>query len=258
MTLGALSFTEACALALAAAHTPDVSEADLRASIAATDGSFAASGASQSQARQALDDALVGSRPSHGLKILLATGALTTLIPPLARTVALSQESGRRHKDVWEHTLAVIDGVRPELSLRMSALLHDIGKPDTLRFSKEKGATFHNHPAVGANLAKAALREMRWDASRCDEVVWLVAHHLRPAEHSSAWSDSAVRRFVRECGDRAQLLIELSRADLTTRNPVKRARARDNADSLEAKMRRVIASDAAPRALVKGFGNWLA
>lgn len=193
-------------------------------------------------------------RPSRGLRVLEASGALMAAIPPIADIITLSQEPGRRHKDVWEHTLAVVDGTPPIPSVRLAALLHDIGKAATLRYVQGKGATFHGHPMVGARLASAVLA----DAGCPDDgVVWLVEHHLRPAEHSSVWSDSAVRRFVRDCGPRANELMLLSRADLTTRNPIKRRRANENADTLVARMEAVIAEDAVPPALRKGFGTWL-
>lgn len=197
---------------------------------------------------------LACERPSRGLRVLEASGALTAAIPPVADIITLSQEPGRRHKDVWEHTLAVVDGTPPMPSVRLAALLHDIGKAATLRYVPGKGATFHGHPTVGARLARAVLA----DAGCADDgVVWLVEHHLRPAEHSHVWSDSAVRRFIRDCGPMAQELMLLSRADLTTRNPIKRRRANENADTLVARMEAVIAEDAIPPALRKGFGTWL-
>lgn len=192
--------------------------------------------------------------PSRGLRLLEASGALTAVFPPIADIITLSQEPGRRHKDVWEHTLAVVDGTPPVPSVRMAALLHDIGKAATLRYVKGKGATFHGHPTVGARLAENVLSAA---GARDEHVVWLVEHHLRPAEHSAAWTDSAVRRFVRECGHRTADLLALSRADLTTRNPAKRKRAVDNADALVERMEAVIAEDAIVPALRTGFGTWL-
>ena len=202
----------------------------------------------------AVRSSLACTVPSRGLRLLEASGALTVIIPPIADIITLSQEPGRRHKDVWEHTLAVVDGTPPIPAVRLAALLHDVGKAATLRYVRGKGATFHGHPMVGAKLASAVLA----DASEPDEhVVWLVEHHLRPAEHSAQWTDSAVRRFVRDCGPRAGDLLALSRADLTTRNPIKRKRAVDNADTLVSRMETVIAEDAVPQALRKGFGTWL-
>ena len=139
----------------------------------------------------------------------------------------------------------------------LAALLHDIGKPDTFKLIEGKGPTFYNHPIVGARITEAVLRDAKVSQSLIDDVSWLVAHHLRPAEHSSGWSDSAVRRFVKECGPRASDLMILSRSDLTTRNPAKIRAAHKNADALLAKMERVIAEDAMPPLLKKGFGNWL-
>lgn len=202
-----------------------------------------------------LETVVTSPNPTPGLRMMLAAGSLQTVIPPVSDMIALSQESGRRHKDVWEHTLAVVEGVPPVTHIRLAALMHDIGKPATLRFVKGKGATFHNHPAVGARITDEIFKDLR--VRRYDDVTWLVAHHLRPAEHSSEWTDSAIRRFIKECGDRAADLMSLSRADLTTRNPAKIRRARDNADALCSRMESVIESDSRPKLLMKGFGDWL-
>lgn len=212
---------------------------------------------SSQEAFEALSVILTEKNPTLGLRVFHACGALDLVIPTVEDMIALSQEPDRKHKDVWEHTLAVISGVPNTLTLRLAALMHDIGKPATFKIVAGKGPTFHNHPIVGARLTESMLRDAKSPVSLTESVSWLVAHHLRPAEHSEEWSDSAVRRFVKECGDRASDLMALSKADLTTRNPVKIKRAQKNADALLAKMERVIAEDAVPQALRKGFGDWL-
>lgn len=209
------------------------------------------------EAYAALSVILTEKNPTLGLRVFHACGGLSLVIPHIDALISLSQEPGRKHKDVWEHTLAVVEGVPNSLILRLAALLHDIGKPQTFKVIPGKGPTFYNHPIVGASITEESLRDSKVDKSIITDVSWLVSHHLRPAEHSDEWSDSAVRRFVKECGPRSSDLMALSRADLTTRNPAKIRSARRNAEALLTKMERVIAEDAVPQALRKGFGNWL-
>lgn len=257
MTLDIASQRELAELACWAADHPEPDGRELAAAEAAAYSVADKREMLHAEAFAALQRVLIGRNPAAGLRLLAACGVLELMVPHVQQMIALSQESGRRHKDVWEHTLAVVQGVPAAPVLRLAALLHDVGKPATYRFSREKGATFHGHPQVGADIARALLAEAHCSPDDRDRVTWLVANHLRPAEHSSAWSDSAVRRFVRDCGDRAADLLSLSRADLTTRNPAKIRRARDNAASLTSRMEAVIAEDALGQPLLKGFGTWL-
>jgi poly(A) polymerase len=176
-------------------------------------------------------------------KLIVAPGAGTALagvvrsgladhfIPELP-ALAMEQDPNQRHKDVLAHTLAVVDRARPDLVLRLAALFHDIGKPDTRQFGKD-GVSFHHHEVVGARLTRKRLKALRYPREVVDDVSRLVFLHLRPHTLKMGWTDSAVRRYVRDAGPLLDRLNELVRCDVTTANP-RRARAIQNRiDELE-------------------------
>ena len=204
--------------------------------------------------RPILDDLLCGPKVADGLELLLKFDVLYALFPELSNLKGMDDEGGL-HKDVWEHTKAVVAGVPPEVDLRWGALMHDIGKARTRRV--ERGhVTFHNHDRVGARMVDALHDRTRLfmnDVALLRTVRYLVLEHLRPAGYNPDWTDSAVRRLVTECGDVRffEKLMALSRADLTTKNPKKRERCLARALELEARVAQVIAIDTAPR-LPKG------
>src|SRR5690606_8223181 len=152
------------------------------------------------------------------------------------------------HKDVYQHSLTVLDqaieleGSRnpdaaPDLVLRLAAILHDIGKPATKRVEAGGVVTFHHHDIEGAKLARKRLRELRFDKDTITRVSRLIELHLRFFGYSeAAWSDSAVRRYVRDAGDQLEQLHILTRADVTTRNRRKADRLAFAYDDLEARI----------------------
>ena len=152
------------------------------------------------------------------------------------------------HKDVYEHSLTVVnqaialektrrpDAV-PDVALRLAALLHDIGKPATRRLEPGGGVTFHHHDVKGARLARKRLRALRFDAATTDAVCLLIELHLRFFGYAEgAWTDSAVRRYVRDAGDQLERLHILTRADVTTRNKRKANRLRSAYDDIESRI----------------------
>lgn len=204
--------------------------------------------------RAILDDLLCAERPGDGLELLLRFDVLYALFPELSDLKGMGDEGGL-HKDVWEHSKAVVSGVPAELDLRWGALMHDIGKARTRRV--ENGhVTFHNHDRVGARMVDSLHNRTNLfqdDVRLLRTVRYLVLEHLRPAGYNPEWTDSAVRRLVTECGDVRffEKLMLLSRADLTTKNPRKRDRALARALELERRVGEVVALDNAPR-LPKG------
>jgi poly(A) polymerase len=157
--------------------------------------------------------------------------------------LALERDEHHRHKDVYEHTLTVLEqsidlehrlGNGPDFVSRFAALMHDVGKPRTRRFLGDGTVTFHHHDVVGAKMTKKRMRALRFSNDEIDAVSTLVELHLRFHGYGSGeWTDSAVRRYVRDAGDQLERLHILTRADSTTRNPRKAERLRRAYDHLE-------------------------
>lgn len=162
---------------------------------------------------------------------LVRTGLADHIVPELAE-LEMAQDPIHRHKDVLAHTIAVVEKTEPKLELRLAALLHDIGKPATRQFS-DSGATFHHHEVVGARMARQRLRELRYPKQVVNDVGQLVFLHLRPHTFKMGWTDSAVRRYVRDAGHLLDDLNQLVRCDVTTRNPARATEIQNRIDDLE-------------------------
>jgi poly(A) polymerase len=172
--------------------------------------------------RDELDKLLVVDDPSAGLWFLVDTGLADLFLPELS-AMRLEQDPIHRHKDVLAHSIAVTANTRPERVVRLAALLHDIGKPRT-RAIGPNGVSFHHHEVVGARMARKRMTALRYSKDDIDAVAKLVELHLRFHTYKMGWTDSAVRRFVRDAGDQLERLVELTRCDCTTRN-VRKAKA---------------------------------
>jgi poly(A) polymerase len=136
---------------------------------------------------------------------------------------------------VLAHTIAVVAKTSPRLKLRLAALLHDVGKPGTRGYGPQ-GVTFHYHDVVGARMARARLNALRYPNDVVDDVSGLVELHLRFHTYRMGWTDSAVRRYVRDAGPLLDDLNELTRSDCTTRNAKKAAALSHRMDELEARI----------------------
>jgi poly(A) polymerase len=143
-----------------------------------------------------------------------------------------------RHKDVWLHTLAVLERTEEDLDLRLAALLHDIGKPKTRRIGPE-GVSFHHHEVVGADMAAERLRALRYPNATVATVEQLIRQHHRFHTYRLGWTDSAVRRYVRDAGPLLGKLNALVRADCTTRNPARARVLARRMDELEARIQQL-------------------
>jgi poly(A) polymerase len=189
--------------------------------------------------RDELSKLICSEQPRRGLEILVRTGLADQCLPELSRLAETVDEHGR-HKDVYAHTLTVLEQAialepdGPDLVLRLAALLHDIGKPDTKKLQPGGKVSFHHHEVVGAKLAKARLTALRYPKDVIDDVTELVRLHLRFHGYAEdEWTDAAVRRYVRDAGHLLDRLHRLTRSDCTTRNAAK-ARALATAyDALE-------------------------
>jgi poly(A) polymerase len=207
------------------------------------------------QLRAATEAILMSSGVPAGLQWLEEAGALATLLPELHATVNFSQEAGRRHKDVWEHTKQVVWQAAGRPLVRWAALLHDIGKVKTRTFTDDGKVHFHRHSEVGARMFEDISRRFRFDRESSRTLRFLILHHLRPNQYVASWTDSAVRRFEREMGSYLPDLLDLSRADITSRRPGKRQLALCNIDALSGRIGEVRAADALRPPLPGGIGD---
>ncbi|MCU1498832.1 MAG: putative tRNA nucleotidyltransferase [Acidimicrobiales bacterium] len=181
--------------------------------------------------RDELDKLLVVPDPSAGLWFVVDTGLAALFLPEL-EAMRLEQDPVHHHKDVLAHTIAVVAKTRPERIVRLAALLHDVGKPKTRSFTDD-GVTFHHHEVVGARMARDRMQALKYSGDDIEAVRQLVYLHLRFHTYGMGWTDSAVRRFVRDAGDQLSNLIELTRCDCTTRNQRKAAALSRRMDELE-------------------------
>ena len=198
---------------------------------------------SAERVRDELSKLLLTDSPRAGLEVLVDSGLAAHVLPELA-LLREERDEHRRHKDVYQHSLTVLEqaidlekfrhpGEPPNLVNRLAALLHDIGKPVTKKFEGGQ-VTFHHHDVVGAKMVKKRLKALRFDNNTVDRVAKLIELHLRFFGYADqGWSDSAVRRYVRDAGEELELLHILTRADVTTRNQQKADRLAFAYDDLE-------------------------
>jgi poly(A) polymerase len=204
---------------------------------------------SAERVRDELSKLLLSDRPRVGLTLLVDTGLADLVLPELP-ALRLEIDEHHRHKDVYEHSLTVLEQAidlearlpdgGPDLVTRLAALLHDIGKPKTRRFEPGGGVSFHHHDVVGAQLARKRLTALRFPGAVVDDVAKLVELHLRFHGYGGGeWTDSAVRRYVRDAGPLLDRLHVLTRADCTTRNQRKALALAQAYQSLEDRIARL-------------------
>ncbi|WAL76420.1 CCA tRNA nucleotidyltransferase [Kitasatospora sp. YST-16] len=186
-----------------------------------------------------LNKLLLAEHPVKGLRLLVDTGLADHVLPELP-ALRLESDEHHRHKDVYEHSLTVLEQAialeteGPDLVLRLAALLHDIGKPRTRRFESDGRVSFHHHEVVGAKMTRKRMRELKYSNELVNEVAKLVELHLRFHGYGGGeWTDSAVRRYVTDAGPLLSRLHKLTRSDCTTRNKRKAAALARTYDSLE-------------------------
>lgn len=201
--------------------------------------------------RDELVKLILAPQPRRGLTLLVDTGLAAFVLPELP-ALALERDEHHRHKDVYEHTLTVLEQAiaqegrlgGPDFIVRFAALMHDVGKPRTRRFVDDGTVTFHHHDVVGAKLTRKRMQALRFPKDDIDAVASLVELHLRFHGYGSGeWTDAAVRRYVRDAGDQLERLHILTRADCTTRNQRKAERLQRTYDDLEARIERLSAEE---------------
>jgi poly(A) polymerase len=185
---------------------------------------------------------LQASEPSAGLTLVVDTGIAEVFIPELP-ALRLEQDPVHRHKDVLRHTIAVVERCdADDLTLRLAALMHDVGKPATREFTAD-GVRFHHHEEEGARLATKRLKELRYPNGVVDDVAQLVRLHLRFHSYKEGWTDAALRRYIRDAGGPGPQLDRLNalvRADCTTRNEAKAKALAALQDDLELRIARLV------------------
>ena len=194
---------------------------------------------------------LMSDNPRRGITILVKTGLAELVLPEIPK-LQLEIDEHHHHKDVYEHSLTVLEQAMAleerlggkNLVIRLAALLHDIGKPKTRALIPGGGVSFHHHEIVGARLAKERLKKLRFSNEVIDDVETLIALHLRFHGYGAGeWTDSAVRRYVRDAGSLLTHLHVLTRADCTTRNQRKAERLAATYDELEARIEKLAAEE---------------
>ena len=186
-------------------------------------------------------------KPSIGLDILQQSGLMTFVFPEISVMYGLDQSNEYHHKDIFYHTLEVVDNaaqLSDKLDLRLAALVHDIAKPKTRRLSKSKGYTFYGHDDVGARMLKGISTNMKFSNSTRDYITKLTSLHLRPISLAKKdVTDSAIRRLIVDAGKEIDDLMKLCRADITTKNPKNITKYLGNFDRVEKRMNEVIEID---------------
>ncbi|MFK0289097.1 CCA tRNA nucleotidyltransferase [Streptomyces sp. NPDC090442] len=184
---------------------------------------------SAERVRDELNKLILAPHPRKGLRLLVDSGIADRVLPELP-ALRLESDEHHRHKDVYEHTLTVLEQAidleddGPDLVLRLAALLHDIGKPKTRRFESDGRVSFHHHEVVGAKMTKKRMTALKYSNDMIKDVARLVELHLRFHGYGTGeWTDSAVRRYVRDAGPQLDRLHKLTRSDCTTRNKRKAA-----------------------------------
>jgi len=190
-----------------------------------------------------------------GLQWMHDSGVLAAVLPELEATVDFSQEAGRRHKDVWEHTKLVVRQSVPQPAVRWAALLHDVGKVPTRVLLPDGRVTFHRHAEIGARMFDPIAKRLGFERPFRQKVRFLILHHLRANAYEPSWTDAAVRRFDLEMGGDLEDLLHLSRADVTSRRPGRRQEAVANIHALMDRILAIRELDSRIPPLPPGLGN---
>lgn len=200
---------------------------------------------SAERVREELVKLVCGAYPRRGIELMTDTG-LAEIVLPEVPALKLETDEAHHHKDVYQHSLTVMEQAAekesdadgpvpgPDFALRFAALMHDVGKPATRRFEPSGAVSFRHHELVGAKLARKRMKALRFDNDTIKKVTRLVELHMRFYGYGDAgWTDSAVRRYVRDAGDQLERLHRLTRSDVTTRNKRKAAKLANAYDDLE-------------------------
>jgi poly(A) polymerase len=205
--------------------------------------------------REHMDRLLIAKHPEPGLDAIESVGCLDAWLPEVGAMVGFGDNEWR-HKDVWKHTKQVVKQAVPRIEVRWGALLHDIGKPKTRRIDDRGNVTFYGHAEVGASMFRKRVAErLGFEGFEAERIHFLILHHLRAAQYEEDWTDAAIRRFYKQMGDGLRDLLDLSRADITTKRPEKRRRGVRQISLLAKRIRDLREADEKVAPLPKGLGT---
>ena len=192
---------------------------------------------SNERIRDELNKLLIGDNPSLGIRAFVESGLSLKIMPELDK-LKIEVDPKHHHKDVYEHTLIVVERVSPNIVSRLAALLHDIGKPNTKGIDNGK-VHFRHHEVVGARISEQILKRLKYSKKEIQDICLLVENHLRPHTFKMGWTDSAVRRYIVDSGEMIDKLNDLVRADITTKNKNKFDEINTYLDEMEARIAEV-------------------
>jgi len=198
---------------------------------------------------------LLNRNPDLGIQFLERTGALRFLLPELQLLVGFERSCQVHHKDIFAHTLAVVRQAKPAPAVRWAALLHDLGKYWTRSVTRDGQVHFFRHEDVGAHLARGILARFSIEPRLSEHIEFLIRNHSRITLYSDEWTESAVRRLIKEVGEHLPDLLALARADITSRRESRVEEVSRLSKELEARVEEVRTKDAYIPPLAKGFGQ---
>jgi len=205
--------------------------------------------------RREIDKILLGSHPDLGLQLMADTGVLSFLLPEVADLIALSGNGRNLHKDVWEHTKKVVANADSNRIVKWAALCHDVGKVSTRRFFENDKVHFFRHEDMSALLFEGIAARLQMPPEDAEQIHYIIKNHSRVNLYREDWSDSAIRRLVREVDEHLDRLIAFSRADLTSKRTSRVELVRSLLAELQLRILEVKEADARQNPLPKGIGN---
>lgn len=200
-------------------------------------------------------EVLLGEKAGVGLQFLHDCGVLQLMVPEVVAMVDFHKSCPVHHKDIWDHTLQVVEKCPHVLAVRWAALMHDTGKVWTRSVNKQGKVHFFRHEEMGASLMEGVAGRFHMDPELRDRVVYIIANHARANVYATNWTDSAVRRLIRDMGEHLQDVLSFSQSDFTTKRAWRIAEVRSLAEELNTRIPRIAAEDAKIAPLPKGLGH---
>ena len=204
-----------------------------------------------------LDQVLTGAHAREALCWLEATGALGVLLPEVQALVGFHEGVTAHHKDLWAHTIEVVERTPVEADLRWVALLHDIGKIATRAIDERGRVTFYGHERLGAWLVGGVAARLGMPRARATRIAFVVEHHARVNAYAPDWTDRAVRRLIRDAGEHLEDMLQFSGADYTTRRRGRASRIQAHLAELTERIAEIRRQEASPEPLPSGLGRAL-